>query len=88
LQSTQIEKFFISIKKTLEWGIEIVGDSKHQPGKKIRQHLKVRNRKNQPCFNCSTKIRRANVYGHDSFFCPACQPSTTKSFIDWNQKLT
>ncbi|MEK7730113.1 MAG: zinc finger domain-containing protein, partial [candidate division KSB1 bacterium] len=50
---------------------------------KVRDHVKVRNRKDEPCPQCGTKIRRAGVLGYDSFFCPTCQPLKRNQFIDW-----
>jgi formamidopyrimidine-DNA glycosylase len=49
----------------------------------VRDHLKVRNRKGSPCVRCGTTIRREGVRGYDVFFCPTCQASTRRSFIEW-----
>jgi formamidopyrimidine-DNA glycosylase len=56
---------------------------------KIRDFLKVRNRKGEPCPRCGTKIRAAGVRGHDAFFCPECQPdSKGRGFVDWRRTRT
>ncbi|MCC6808973.1 MAG: endonuclease VIII [Deltaproteobacteria bacterium] len=53
---------------------------------KLRDFLKVRNRHGEPCPRCGTKIRKAGVHGHDTFFCPECQPETRKtSIVDWRK---
>ncbi|EQA54922.1 Fpg/Nei family DNA glycosylase [Leptospira kmetyi] len=72
-----------SIKEVLSSSIEYVRN-KHAPlDVKVRDHVKVRNRKNEPCPVCGTTIRRANVLGYDSFFCPTCQPAKGEQFIKW-----
>lgn len=51
---------------------------------KLRDFVKVRNKHGEPCPRCGGKIRRAGVHGHDTFFCPACQPETRKtSVVSW-----
>jgi formamidopyrimidine-DNA glycosylase len=59
-----------------------------QPGidEKLRDFLAVRGRHKQPCPRCGTPIRKAGVHGHDSYFCPTCQPATRKSsLVDWQR---
>lgn len=51
---------------------------------KLRDFLKVRNRHGETCPRCGGKIRRAGVHGHDTFFCPTCQPETRKTgIVSW-----
>jgi len=51
---------------------------------KLRDFLKVRNRHGEACPRCGEKIRRAGVHGHDTFFCPKCQPETRKTgVVSW-----
>jgi formamidopyrimidine-DNA glycosylase len=53
---------------------------------KLRDFVKVRNRKGEPCPRCGAKIRAAGVHGHDAFFCPQCQPETRASaIVDWRK---
>ena len=53
---------------------------------KLRDFVKVRNRRGQPCPSCGTAIRAAGVNGHDAFFCPQCQPDTKgRGFVDWSR---
>lgn len=53
---------------------------------KLRDFLKVRNRAGEPCPRCGVKLRRAGVRGHDSHFCPSCQPERRKtSIVDWRK---
>ncbi len=52
---------------------------------KVRDFLKVRNRKGEPCPRCGAKIRTTGVRGVDSFFCPHCQPATRSLFVDFGK---
>ena len=53
---------------------------------KVRDLLKVRNRKGEPCAVCGEKIRVAGVRGHDAYFCGVCQPDAKgRGFIDWRK---
>lgn len=52
---------------------------------KLRDFLKVRNRKGEPCPRCGTSIRVAGVRGFDSFFCPSCQKAPGGGLIDWTK---
>lgn len=53
---------------------------------KLRDFLKVRNRKGQPCPRCGAPIRVAGVNGHDAFFCAVCQPDRAgRGLVDWRK---
>ncbi|MBM2840432.1 MAG: DNA-formamidopyrimidine glycosylase [Bacteroidetes bacterium] len=81
----QFHQLFSSIRSVMEWGrreVEKAGKPIHV---KVREHMKVRNRKGEPCPRCSTTIRREGVRGYDVFFCPTCQPASRRLFIDWNK---
>ncbi|XDD49736.1 Fpg/Nei family DNA glycosylase [Leptospira sp. WS92.C1] len=86
-QLSQKEKSLLykSIKEVLFSSIEYIRNKNAPLDVKVRDHVKVRNRKNEPCPNCGTTIRRANVLGYDSFFCPSCQPAKGQQFINWNR---
>ncbi|RME21516.1 MAG: endonuclease VIII, partial [Deltaproteobacteria bacterium] len=54
---------------------------------KLRDFVKVRNRKGQPCPACGDTIRVVGVRGNDAFFCPTCQPDTRgRGFVDWRRR--
>ena len=69
----------------MRWGITEVEKAAQPIQVKVRDHMKVRNRKGEPCARCGTTIRREGVRGYDVFFCPVCQPATRKVFIDWKR---
>ncbi len=80
------DRLFEAIRSVLSWGIEMVAAADPALEDKVRGHLRVRGRKDQPCPVCGTKIRRVAVLGFDAFFCPTCQPPGRELFIDWRKK--
>ncbi|MCB9780559.1 MAG: endonuclease VIII [Alphaproteobacteria bacterium] len=53
---------------------------------KLRDFVKVRNRKGEPCPRCGDTVRAAGVRGHDAFFCPTCQPDDKgRGFVSWRR---
>ena len=85
LTQDQVHRMYSSIKSVMEWGIREVEKAGQPIQFKVRDHMKVRNRKGQPCPRCGTTIRREGVRGYDVFFCPTCQPASRKLFIDWSK---
>ncbi|MEW6509526.1 MAG: DNA-formamidopyrimidine glycosylase family protein [Bacteroidota bacterium] len=84
LSSDEVDRLYAAIKTVLAWGKEEVERSGQPIHVKVRGHMKVRNRKGEPCPRCGTTIRREGVRGHDVFFCPKCQQPTRQLFIDWS----
>jgi formamidopyrimidine-DNA glycosylase len=83
LRPEEVERLYRSIKKVISWAIEEVEKRGEPIEVKVRDHLRVRNRKGEPCPRCGTTIRRTQVYGYDTFFCPQCQPASRKQLIPW-----
>jgi formamidopyrimidine-DNA glycosylase len=85
LSGEEAERLFGSIREVLAWGSGQVEAAGEPLEAKVRGHLKVRNRKGEPCPVCGTPIRRAGVLGHDAFFCPRCQatPQIRPPAIPW-----
>lgn len=52
---------------------------------KVRDFLSVRGRDGKPCPVCGTKIRSVRVGDGDACFCPTCQPTTRRLFVDWSR---
>ncbi len=72
-----------SIRSVMAWGIAEVEKAAQPIEVKVRDHMKVRNRKDQPCPACGGTIRRAGVRGYDAFYCPRCQEATRPQRIPW-----
>jgi formamidopyrimidine-DNA glycosylase len=83
LSPEELDRLHTAIPAVMRWGIQNVKEAREPIHVKIREHLKVRNRKGEACPRCGTTIRREGVRGFDVFFCPACQPAKRKLFIDW-----
>jgi len=85
LAAEDLHRLYGAIINVIKWGIENV-EAAHQPiHVTVRDHMRVRNRRGEPCPRCGTTIRREGVRGHDVFFCPSCQPATRKLFINWKK---
>ena len=76
LSAEQRRALYESIRSVMAWGIAEVEKAAQPIEVKVRDHVKVRNRKDEPCPVCGTKIRRVGVLGYDSFFCPQCQAAS------------
>lgn len=85
LSADDLARLHSSIRAVMEWGMREVENASQPIHVKVRDHMKVRNRKGEPCPRCGTTIRREGVRGHDVFFCPTCQPASRKLFIDWRR---
>jgi formamidopyrimidine-DNA glycosylase len=83
LSKEETDRLFVAIGSVMTWGTKKVEEAARPIHVKVREHLKVRNRRGEPCPRCGTTIRREGVRGHDTFFCPSCQPASRKLFIDW-----
>lgn len=85
LRKEEISQLYASIMSVIEWGTRSVEKAAQPIHVKVRDHMRVRNRKGKPCPRCGTTIRREGVRGHDVFFCPQCQHASRPLFIDWNR---
>jgi len=87
LVSGEVERLFSAIHTVMNAGIRHVQAESQPIHIKVRDHMKVRMRKGQPCPRCGTSIRREGVRGFDVYFCPQCQPPSRKLFLDWRMLL-
>ncbi len=85
LTGEELDRLHKSIVSVIQWGVAEVEKADQPIQVKVREHMKVRNRKGEPCPRCGTKVRREGVRGYDVFFCPKCQPVTRKLFLDWSK---
>ena len=85
LVEEQVERLYHSVVSVLRWGIEKVAEADRGIHAKMRDHLKVRNRRGESCQACGTTIRRTGVLGYDSFFCPRCQPEMLSRLVSWEK---
>ncbi len=86
LSPEQLQQLHRAIVDTLQGACDIVRQRKPALEDKIRDFLKVRNRKGEPCPQCGAPIRVAGVRGHDAFFCAVCQPDAKgRGFVRWTR---
>jgi formamidopyrimidine-DNA glycosylase len=84
LGSAEVDALRDAIVKVMRFAVDTVASKKPPIDEKLRDFLSVRNRHGAPCPRCGDKIRRAGVHGHDTFFCPTCQPETRKTgIVSW-----
>jgi formamidopyrimidine-DNA glycosylase len=85
LQPDDVDRLYAAIREVLEQAIREI-ETRNQPIEvKIRDFLRVRGRAGQPCPTCRTMIRRVRVGHDDACFCPTCQPTDRKLFVDFRR---
>lgn len=74
-------KLYQALQEILQRAIRLRGssisdfvDASGEPGEYQRRH-RAYGREGKPCFRCKAFIRRAQVAGRSSYFCPRCQPA-------------
>jgi len=88
LRPEDVERLYESILRVMGRAIREVEAAGRPIDEKIRDHVRVRNRRGEPCPRCGAVIRRTSVLGYDSFFCPRCQPATRKTLVPWDELST
>lgn len=80
LTNDEVKALFAAINQVIGDGIDHGGttlrDYLNAEGKRgsHQQHLLVYGRKDEPCRRCGTPIRRIELGGRGTHFCPQCQP--------------
>lgn len=88
LRPEEVDRLYAAIRETLYAAIREI-QTRNQPIEvKVRDFLKVRGRAGEPCPMCGTTIRRVRVGRDDACFCPACQPTERKLFVDFRKLPT
>lgn len=79
LQPAQLETLYRALQQILEKAIVLRGssisdflDAEGEPGE-YQLHHKAYGREGKACYRCKTPIRRIQVAGRSSYFCPNCQ---------------
>jgi formamidopyrimidine-DNA glycosylase len=84
LAPAEVDALHDAIVKVLGDATKTIAARKPPLDEKLRDFLKVRGHRGEPCPRCGDKIRSAGVHGHDAEFCPTCQPATRRSgIVDW-----
>jgi formamidopyrimidine-DNA glycosylase len=85
LNAEDLERLFTAINQVLAGAIAEI-ERRNEPIEiKVRDFLLVRGRDGKPCPRCGTTIRAVRVGDGDSCFCPSCQPTTRRLFVDFSK---
>jgi formamidopyrimidine-DNA glycosylase len=85
LSPADADALYAAIPRVLSEAIEEIR-RRHEPVEvKVRDFLAVRGRDGKPCKVCGTTIRAVRVGDGDACFCPTCQPTERKLFVDWSR---
>lgn len=85
LGSEEIDRLYASIKGTLAQAIAVIAARGEPIDVKVRDFLAVRGKGRKPCPVCGTTIRKVRVGVADAYFCPTCQPTERKLFVDFRR---
>lgn len=85
LDAAGVDRLHAAIGRVLDEAAGTIRAREARPGEKIRDFLAVRGRKGEPCRACGATIRTTQVHGHETCFCPTCQPATRSSLVDWGK---
>ncbi len=85
LAPAEIDALHASIGGVLRAAIDEITSRGGPVDEKVRDFLKVRGRGGKPCPTCGTTIRETRVGDGDACFCPRCQPTERKLFVDWSK---
>ncbi len=85
LRAEEVDRLFAAIRDTLAWAIREIQTRDEPIAIKVRDFLKVRGRNGRPCLVCGTVVRRVRVGRDDACFCPTCQPTTRRLFVDFSK---
>jgi formamidopyrimidine-DNA glycosylase len=85
LGAESVESLFRAIRQTLEQAIAEIRQRGEPIETKVRDFLSVRGKDRRPCPACGTTIRSVRVGRADACFCPTCQPTERKLFVDFRK---
>jgi formamidopyrimidine-DNA glycosylase len=85
LRPEEVDGLFAAMRATLDHAIAEIA-ARGQPIEiEVRDFLAVRGRARQPCRVCGAVIRAIRVGAADACFCPTCQPTERKLFVDFRK---
>lgn len=85
LGADELERLFTAINQVLAHAIAEIERRDAPIEIKVRDFLAVRGRDGKPCPRCGTTIRAVRVGDGDACFCPSCQPTTRRLFVDFSK---
>jgi len=88
LRAEEVETLHGAIRQVMADAIAEIASRGEGIDVKVRDFLAVRGRVRQPCRVCGTLLRSIRVGAADSCFCPSCQPTDRKLFVDFRKIVT
>jgi formamidopyrimidine-DNA glycosylase len=86
LSEAEVDRLHDAIVKVIGEATRTIAEHRPALDEKLRDFLKVRGRRGEPCPRCGATIRSAGVHGHDAEFCPQCQADARgSSIVDWRK---
>lgn len=85
LSPDDVEALFRAIRETLDHAIAEIRARGESIDVKVRDFLSVRGKDRKPCPVCGGTIRMVRVGRADAYFCPSCQPTGRKLFVDFRK---
>ena len=85
LKAEEIDGLYAAIRQTLAHAITEVTSRGGPIEVEVRDFLAVRGRARQPCRVCGTVLREVRVGKGDACFCPTCQPTERRLFLDYRK---
>ena len=83
LSPGEVDALYSAIPSVLRQAIDEIARRQQPVEVKVRDFLKVRGRDGKPCPSCGTTLRAVRVGDGDACFCPTCQPTGRKLFVDF-----
>jgi formamidopyrimidine-DNA glycosylase len=83
LAPAEVDALYAAIPAVLNQAIAEIARRREPVDVKVRDFLAVRGRDGKPCPRCGTTIRAVRVGDGDACFCPTCQPTGRKLFVDF-----
>jgi formamidopyrimidine-DNA glycosylase len=85
LSPNDVETLYRALRDTLDHAIAEIRARGKSIDVKVRDFLSVRGKAHGPCPRCGTTLRTVRVGRADAYFCPTCQPTNRKLFVDFRR---
>jgi formamidopyrimidine-DNA glycosylase len=85
LAAEDVDRLYDATIKVMHGAIEEIARRDPPVDGKLRDFLAVRGKDGKPCPVCGTTIRAVRVGDGDACFCPQCQPTERKLFVDFSK---
>jgi formamidopyrimidine-DNA glycosylase len=85
LAPAEIDRLYLAVGQVMRDAVAEIARRDPPIDTKLRDFLAVRGRDGKPCPVCGTTLRAVRVGDGDACFCPQCQPTGRKLFVDFSK---